>query len=582
MIFSSLDIDNIKYSNPSRVRGGSYLAKSNILETDISLNRVKSLGGIINTSNSSYCDILLENEKIILFFKKLDHHNIKIMLNSKHWFEDDMEENDIIDFYLYSLSYSNKYEKYILRLKFNFKNISLKMNSKKTDLDIINNNLLWNIKIRIIGIKFLKHECICDIALQQINVNNKNNLTDFIKNDDLQSIHLSKEIIQDQEQPSSQELVSQIQEQLQEPVSPESVAQVQEQLQEQLQESVSQVQEQLKEPVSQVQEQLKEPVSVVAQVQEQLQEQLQESVSQVQEQLQEQLQESVSQVQEQLQESVAQVQEQLQEPVSPESVSPESVAQVQEQLQEPVSPESVAQVQEQLQEPVSQVEEQLQEPVSPEPVSQVREQLQEPVAQVQEPVAQVQEQLQEPVSPEPVSQVREQLQEPVAQVQEQLQEPVAQVQEQLQEPVAQLQEQLQELVTQVQEQLQEPVAQESVPDQPADEGSNSNNHSPLETISETNDESILNRIEELSNNSNINGSSINIHIKDDFERIKDTEDNDTDNFSMIVNNKKKQLDEYYKHIEKSENFTNELKKNVAHVSAEIRKIERKKQQINIK
>jgi hypothetical protein len=197
--FKSIDITQISYSSPTKVKGGSYMSiptyqgKKIFIQTPRLLNN----NGILKTDNRSSIELEFDKShwNFYEFITDIDDFNIiQIQKNSETWFNKEFPLDIVEDFYKSPVKVGRGKKPPCLKLKVPISRgeISCSIYDKGNQLirynDIPNQSkilcVLW-----LSGLRFLKQQVICEWHPIQLKVffNNNNPRPSYVINDSLLS-----------------------------------------------------------------------------------------------------------------------------------------------------------------------------------------------------------------------------------------------------------------------------------------------------------------------------------------------------------------------------------------------------------
>ena len=196
--YKDIDIDNIKFNQPNKIRGGSYmsLAEYNGNSIYIQTPRLISNKGIVK--NDTRCTLDLDFDKqhwnFYEFMTNVDEHNVlQIQKNSKTWFSKDFPLDIVEEFYSTPIKIGRGNKPPTLKVKIPLIKTDINCNIYNSNNDIIRyNDIKLHSKIlcvlKLQGLRYLKQQVICEWVPIQIKVfqeSNKNNI--YMINDNLLS-----------------------------------------------------------------------------------------------------------------------------------------------------------------------------------------------------------------------------------------------------------------------------------------------------------------------------------------------------------------------------------------------------------
>ena len=306
--YNEIDINNIEFSNPIKVKGGSYVSVPKYEGEGIYIQTPRLLNkGFIKSDQR--CSLELELDKSHLkfyeFITNIDDFNIiEIQKNSIDWFKQDFPLDIVEEFYKSPVKMARSKKAPSLKLKVPLVrgNIDSTIYNKNNDV-ISHMQVKENSKILTVlhfyGLRFLKQQVICEWVPIQLKVfQDDDTVTEnkYIINDNLlsdnedENEHFNDTVNQEimaVEEPQLQSQVSVEEPQLQSHVSVEEP-----QLQSQVSVEESQSQPTVEEPQSQTQPSVEESQSQTQPSVEELQSQTQPSVEELQSQTQQSVEES--------------------------------------------------------------------------------------------------------------------------------------------------------------------------------------------------------------------------------------------------------------------------------------------------
>jgi len=196
--YKDIDIDNITFNQPNKIRGGSYmsLAEYNGNSIYIQTPRLISNKGIVK--NDTRCTLDLDFDKqhwnFYEFMTNVDEHNVlQIQKNSKTWFSKDFPLDIVEEFYSTPIKIGRGNKPPTLKVKIPLIKSDINCNIYNSNNDIISyNDIKLHSKIlcvlKLQGLRYLKQQVICEWVPIQIKVfqeSNKNNI--YMINDNLLS-----------------------------------------------------------------------------------------------------------------------------------------------------------------------------------------------------------------------------------------------------------------------------------------------------------------------------------------------------------------------------------------------------------
>ena len=195
--YNTIDIDNIKFNNPNKIKGGSFmsLADYNMTPIYIQTPRLISTKGIVKTD--SRCTLELEFDrnhwKFYEFMTNVDDHNVlQINKNSLEWFSKEFPLDIVEEFYNTPIKMGRGKKPPSLKVKIPIVKGELDCCIYNTNNNIITHNdikvgskILCVLKFQ--GLRFLKQQVICEWVPIQIKVFQTGQDSVYLINDNLHS-----------------------------------------------------------------------------------------------------------------------------------------------------------------------------------------------------------------------------------------------------------------------------------------------------------------------------------------------------------------------------------------------------------
>ena len=190
--YKKIEINDIKFEDPVKIKGGSYMAIAKYNDNPIYIQSPRLINNKGFVKNDNRCYIDLEFDKthwnFYEFITNIDDHNIiKIQKNSESWFSKEFPLDIVEDFYSSPLKHKKQNPKLKLKIPL-IKNkvdclIYDKNNSLITNFDEYNNVICL---LKFNGLKFLSQQVISEWIPIQIKINeivNDHNIEYLIKDD---------------------------------------------------------------------------------------------------------------------------------------------------------------------------------------------------------------------------------------------------------------------------------------------------------------------------------------------------------------------------------------------------------------
>jgi hypothetical protein len=196
--YKDIDIENIVFNTPIKIRGGSYMssAEYNNKAIYIQTPRLITNKGIIKNDTRCSLDLDFDKEhwKFYEFMTNVDDHNVlQIQKNSKTWFSKDFPLDIVEEFYSTPIKIGRGNKPPTLKVKIPLVKNEISCNIYNANNDIISyNDIKLDSKIlcvlKLHGLRYLKQQVICEWVPIQIKVfqeSHKNNI--YMINDNLLS-----------------------------------------------------------------------------------------------------------------------------------------------------------------------------------------------------------------------------------------------------------------------------------------------------------------------------------------------------------------------------------------------------------
>jgi hypothetical protein len=207
--YKVLDFSNIFYNDPNKIKGGSYMSLayynySNTKDKDfkplvIQTPKLQVCNGITKTDTKAYIELNIDKSHwpFYEFMTGLDEHSIiYIEKNSKRWFQKYFPLDIVENFYKTPIKAARNKNPPKLKLKIPISKglIGCSIYNSKNELlehtDVMNNDKIVCI-IKLLGLRFLKQQVICEWQPLQFKVYKdtkiNNNIKGYIIKDDLLS-----------------------------------------------------------------------------------------------------------------------------------------------------------------------------------------------------------------------------------------------------------------------------------------------------------------------------------------------------------------------------------------------------------
>jgi len=162
--------DKLVFNKPKKIQGGSFMANtSNNIEITFKKLEIFKIGSI---KDKTFIELIIDNDEILQFIEYIDSINKNYLLNVD-WFSRKINSQELDKFYLDTLVYSERLNKFILKCYIN-KDINIHTIKTEKHIDVF---------IRINGIKFNKYECSLQLVIFKVEkIHEELTITDLIKN----------------------------------------------------------------------------------------------------------------------------------------------------------------------------------------------------------------------------------------------------------------------------------------------------------------------------------------------------------------------------------------------------------------
>ena len=178
--FSEIKIEDLKFVNPVKIKGGSYIALANYNDKPLYIQTPKLINNKGFIKNDQRCSLELEFDKthwaFYEFITNIDDFNIQVIQNnSKAWFSKEFPMDVVEDFYKTPIKLGRKTKPPTLKLKVPVVKGTVLCNIYNTNNNLVTYN---DVKIgsKIIsvlhlqGIRFLKQQALCEWVPLQFKV----------------------------------------------------------------------------------------------------------------------------------------------------------------------------------------------------------------------------------------------------------------------------------------------------------------------------------------------------------------------------------------------------------------------------
>ena len=193
--YKTLDLNNINYNDPEKVKGGSYMSIPTYNNNPIYIQspRLNSNNGIVKNDSRCYIELELDNShwEFYEFITNIDEYNMdKIHKNSSKWFSKEFPLDIVEEFYKTPIKNGKANKPPMLKLKipvikgditcniYNSNNNTIHYNDIKNDVKIL-------CVLKLQGLRFLKQQVICEWVPLQLKVFQSDGRSTYIINDNL-------------------------------------------------------------------------------------------------------------------------------------------------------------------------------------------------------------------------------------------------------------------------------------------------------------------------------------------------------------------------------------------------------------